>query len=64
MNSAALFWRSVGLVLTGTAVAQAIPVLGSLVLARLYAPAAFGVFAAWLGAAALAAVALTGRQLV
>lgn len=55
------FWRSVALVLSGTAMAQAIPLLGSLVLARLYAPAEFGLFSAWLGMAALAAVALTGR---
>ncbi len=55
------FWARVGAVLTGTAVAQAIPILGSLVLARLYAPAAFGLFAAWLGLAQLAAVAATGR---
>jgi O-antigen/teichoic acid export membrane protein len=57
----ARFWRSVGIVLSGAAAAQAIPLLGSLVVARLYAPAEFGVFAAWLGMAALAAVGLTGR---
>jgi len=51
----------VGAVLTGTAVAQAIPILGSLVLARLVAPAEFGVFAAWLGITALAAVVISGR---
>lgn len=55
------FWRSVVLVLSGTAAAQAIPLLGSLVLARLYAPAEFGLYAAWVGMVALAAVAVTGR---
>ncbi len=55
------FWHRVGVVLSGTAVAQAIPILGSLVLARLVAPAEFGVFAAWLGIAALAAVVISGR---
>lgn len=55
------FLRSVAVVLTGTAAAQAIPLLGSLVLARLYAPAEFGLFATWLGMVALAAVMLTGR---
>jgi O-antigen/teichoic acid export membrane protein len=55
------FWRSVGLVLTGTAIAQAIPLIGSLVIARQYIPAEFGVFAAWLGAASVLAVILTGR---
>lgn len=55
------FWRSVASVLTGTALAQAIPILGSLVIARQYAPSEFGRFSAWLGLVLLAAVALTGR---
>jgi O-antigen/teichoic acid export membrane protein len=55
------FWHSVAAVLGGTAVAQAIPLLGSLLIARLYAPGDFGVFAAWLGLAHLAAVFATGR---
>lgn len=55
------FWRSVGLVLTGTVAAQSIPLLGSLVIARLYAPAEFGVFSAWLGIVMMAAVVVTGR---
>jgi O-antigen/teichoic acid export membrane protein len=55
------FWRQVGAVLGGTALAQLIPLVGSLAIARLYVPAEFGLFAAWLGAASLAAVAATGR---
>lgn len=55
------FWRSVTVVLTGTAAAQAIPLVGALVLARLFAPAEYGLFAIWLGVAALGAVVLTGR---
>jgi len=55
------FWHSVATVFTGTAMAQAIPLLGSLVLARLYAPAEFGLFSAWLGMVSLAAVVVTGR---
>lgn len=55
------FWVNVGAVLSGTALAQIIPILGSLALARLFAPAAFGLFAAWLGMAHLAAVVITGR---
>ena len=55
------FWRSVSATLGGTALAQAIPLLGSLVIARLYAPAEFGLFATWVGLAQLAAVAATGR---
>lgn len=55
------FWRSVASVLTGTAVAQAIPIAGSLIIARQYAPSEFGRFSTWLGLVLLAAVALTGR---
>lgn len=55
------FWRSVASVLTGTALAQVIPVLGALVLARQYAPVQFGMFSAWLGAVLLLGVVLTGR---
>lgn len=55
------FWRSVGAVLGGTALAQAIPLLGSLLIARLYVPAEFGLYAAWIGIAQLGAVVVTGR---
>ncbi|MCP5282490.1 MAG: lipopolysaccharide biosynthesis protein [Rhodoferax sp.] len=55
------FWRSVSVVLSGSLVAQSIPLLGALIITRLYAPAAFGQFSAWLGAAMLAAVVVTGR---
>lgn len=55
------FWRSVSVVLTGTVAAQSIPLLGSLVIARIYAPAEFGLFSAWLGMVMMAAVVVTGR---
>lgn len=55
------FWRSVAMVLTGTVAAQSIPLLGSLVIARIYAPAEFGIFSAWLGMAMMAAVVVTAR---
>jgi O-antigen/teichoic acid export membrane protein len=55
------FWRSVASVLTGTALAQVIPIVGSLILARQYAPADFGVFSAWLGVVMLLGVMVTGR---
>lgn len=55
------YWRAVALVFSGTAVAQLIPLLGSLVIARLFLPAEFGVFMAWLGISALAGVFVTGR---
>lgn len=59
--AAKTFWRSVGVVLSGTVAAQSIPLLGSLIIARLYAPAEFGLFSAWLGMAMMAAVIVTAR---
>ncbi len=55
------FWRNVTSVLAGTALAQAVPVLASLIIARQYAPAEFGMFAAWLGVVMFLGVVLTGR---
>jgi O-antigen/teichoic acid export membrane protein len=55
------FWGNVASVLTGTAIAQAIPLIGSLVIARQYIPGEFGVFAMWLGVVFVLAVILTGR---
>lgn len=55
------FWSKVGVVLSGTVAAQAIPLVGSLVIARLVAPEAFGAFATWLGVCTTAAVVATGR---
>ena len=54
-------WRNVGKALGGTVIAQLVPLLGSLVIARQYAPAQFGAFAAWLGIVMVMAVAITGR---
>jgi O-antigen/teichoic acid export membrane protein len=55
------FLHSTKTVLLGMALAQSIPLLGSLVIARLYAPAEFGLFSAWLGVVVTAAVMVTGR---
>jgi O-antigen/teichoic acid export membrane protein len=55
------YWRSVALVFSGTAVAQMIPLLGSLVIARLFVPAEFGIFMTWLGIAAVVGVFATCR---
>lgn len=60
-DTAASYWRSVALVFSGTAAAQAIPLAGSLIIARLFAPAEFGIFTAWLGIAAIVGVFVTGR---
>jgi O-antigen/teichoic acid export membrane protein len=61
ISDAKQFWRSVGMAFSGMAAAQAIPLLASLIITRLYAPIEFGQFAAWLGMVALAAVIVTGR---
>jgi len=55
------FWTNVAGVLSGTAVAQAIPVVGALVLARLFLPEAFGIYSVWLGCVLILAVGLTLR---
>lgn len=55
------FWANVASVLSGTAIAQAIPVLGSLVLARLFVPEAYGGYAVWLGVVLIVAVVLSLR---
>lgn len=55
------FWRNVISVFSGTLVAQIIPILGSLVIAREYVPAQFGIYVAWFGLVAIAAVMVTGR---
>lgn len=55
------FFRSTRVVLLGMAIAQTIPLLGSLGIARLYVPSEFGDFSTWLGVVMTAAVLVTGR---
>ena len=55
------FFRSTRVALLGMVIAQAIPLLGSLVIVRLYVPAEFGVFSTWLGVVMTSAVLVTGR---
>ena len=55
------FGRSVLTVMSGTVIAQAVPVLASPVLTRLYTPADFGVFALFLATAAVFGTLATGR---
>ncbi len=55
------FFRSIKVVFLGMAAAQVIPLLGSLIITRLYAPAEFGMFSAWLGVVLMAAIIVTGR---
>lgn len=55
------YWRAVLLVFSGTAAAQIIPILGSLIIARLFIPAEFGMFMTWFGLVQIGAVLSTGR---
>ncbi|MBX2827777.1 MAG: oligosaccharide flippase family protein [Flavobacteriaceae bacterium] len=55
------FARNVATLVTGTAIAQAIPILISPILTRLYSPEDFGVFALYLSIASVIAVIATGR---
>src|SRR5690606_9512079 len=53
--------RNVATLISGSAVAQAIPVAISPILTRIYTPEEFGIFATYLGIAAIASVLVTGR---
>lgn len=53
--------RNVITLMTGTSVAQAIPIAISPILTRLYTPEQFGVFALFMAIASIAAVVVTGR---
>lgn len=55
------YWQRVAAVFSGAAIAQAIPILGSLWIARLYVPAEFGVFAAWYAVSLVVNLLLTVR---
>ena len=55
------YWRNLSSVLLGTIIAQTLPVLGSLIIARQFVPADFGVYSIWLGITVFISVCLTGR---
>jgi O-antigen/teichoic acid export membrane protein len=54
------FGRNLAVLVSGTAVAQAVPILASPLLARLYSPADFGVFSLYLAVAGMVAAAAMG----
>lgn len=55
------YWHRVASVFTGAAAAQSIPIVGSLLIARLYVPAEFGSFAVWLGVSLIVTLFLSAR---
>ncbi|MCZ4323451.1 lipopolysaccharide biosynthesis protein [Pseudomonas anguilliseptica] len=56
-----MYWRHVSTVLTGSLFAQLIPIIGSLAIARIYAPGEFGEFSTWLALVSFIAVVITLR---
>jgi len=57
----AAYWKKIAGVFSGMAIAQAIPLLGALVIARIYAPENYGAFATWLGISQILTVGITYR---
>ncbi|MBD2792782.1 lipopolysaccharide biosynthesis protein [Xenorhabdus szentirmaii] len=55
------YWSKVGVVFSGTLISQLIPILGSLIIVRLYAPNNIGEFATWLSIIILLSIILTAR---
>lgn len=55
------FWKHVSSVFAGTLVAQSIPIVGSLFIARIFAPSEFGEFSTWLAIVTLVSVVVTLR---
>ena len=55
------FTRNVLTLMTGTTIAQAIPIAISPILTRLYTPEDFGVFALYIGIVAILSVFATGK---
>jgi len=55
------YWKKVMSVFSGMAIAQAIPLLGSLLIARIYAPDSYGVYATWLGVSQILTVGISYR---
>jgi O-antigen/teichoic acid export membrane protein len=55
------FFHSVSYVFAGTFLAQLIPIAGTFLLARIFAPSDFGIYSVWLGFVLFLSVVLTGR---
>lgn len=56
-----IFFHNTKQVLIGMVFSQSIPLLGSLLIARIYSPEGFGEFSTWLGLITTVAVLITGR---
>jgi O-antigen/teichoic acid export membrane protein len=56
-----LFWKQLTSVFAGTLLAQTIPIFGSLIITRIFAPEAFGEFSTWFAIVSLLSVFVTLR---
>lgn len=56
-----IFWKHVSSVFAGAVIAQLIPIVGSLFIARIFAPNEFGEFSTWLAIITFASVVVTLR---
>lgn len=61
LNFRSRYVRNIATLMTGTALAQAIPIAISPILTRLYSPEEFGIFAFYMAIVLIASVAVTGR---
>ena len=48
-------------VFSGTVIAQIIPIIGTIVIARIFTPASFGIFSVWFGIVIIGSIVITGR---
>lgn len=55
------FWRALATVLSGSVIAQSVPVIASVFIARIFAPSEFGHFSTWLALVTVLTVILTLR---
>lgn len=55
------YWKNVSSVFSGTLLAQSIPILGSLVITRIFSPEGFGEFSTWLALVSFISVVVTLR---
>lgn len=61
MNSIRSLLASTKITFSGLVIAQAISLLGSLIIARIFAPSEFGLFATWLGITSITSILLSWR---
>lgn len=61
MNSIRSLLASAKITFSGLVIAQAVSLLGSLIIARIFAPSEFGLFATWLGITSIASILLGWR---